>query len=126
MSGDGRRRFLGLHSLIVWCLAATLLVWLAPRTVIALLVVVPCVLLGPGIALVLLLRLPGLVLRLTVILLAGIAAGILVPSILLYARAWSPVAAFAIVMAGTILAAGMGIYLDFRQSRAGRNASAQI
>lgn len=72
-------------------------------------VAVPFVLVAPGAALVLLLRLHDPATGVTVVLLTGIAVGVLVPSILLYAGAWSPPAAFGIVAGATFAASILGM-----------------
>jgi len=86
------------------------------------LVVLPFVFIAPGLVVVLLLRLRGLALTSTVVLLVGLALGVLVPAVFLYTGSWSPNGAFAVIAAGTVLGASAGIILDARRSRYGKSA----
>jgi competence protein ComEA len=86
------------------------------------LVVLPCVLIAPGLVVVLLLRLPGLALTSTVVLLVGLAVGVLVPAVFLYTGTWSPLGAFAVIAAGTVVGASAGIIFDAQRSRHGNSA----
>jgi hypothetical protein len=104
-------------TVLFWCVLSILLVAFASGKVLTAVVVVPCALLAPGIVVVRLLRLRGVPLAVTVVLLVGIVAGVLVPSALLYVGAWSPRGAFAVIMAGTMLGASAGILTDAGISR---------
>jgi O-antigen/teichoic acid export membrane protein len=97
---------------MLWCAASTLLVSFERGTIVAVLVAVSCVLVAPGLVFVLLIRLPGFALATTVVLLVGMGVGVLVPAAFLYAHAWSPDAAFAVIVGGTILAASAGLVYD--------------
>lgn len=103
-------------AIVLWCVAAIMLVSFGAGPVAGLLVAVPCALLAPGLVVVMLLRLRGLALNATVVLLVGLALGVLVPAAFLYAGAWSPRAAFAVIAGGTILGASAGIISDARRS----------
>jgi hypothetical protein len=123
-SPDGRRpsrepRNFGLLGIVAWCAAAVVAVVLYPTTSAAAAIVVSFMLLAPGLALILVLRLGDVALGATIVLLTGIATGVLVPASLLYAHAWSPRAAFAIVVAATLVVVLTGIVLR-RTERAGQ------
>jgi hypothetical protein len=92
----------------LWCAVSEVAVSVASGTVLAEIIVIPCALVAPGLALALFLRFRGIALNATIVILVGIAVGVLVPSILLYVGAWSPKGAFAIVAGGTIAAASGG------------------
>jgi hypothetical protein len=111
------RRLAAWASIVLWCVTATLLVSIAQGAVATAAIAVPCVLLAPGLALVLVAHFRGLALTLTVVLLTGLALGVLVPSILLYAGAWSPRAAFVIIVDGTLLAASAGMVSAVHRTR---------
>jgi hypothetical protein len=107
-------------AIVLWCVAATMLVSSGAGPFAGLLVVIPCVLLAPGLVVVLLLRLRGLALNATVVFLVGLALGVLVPAAFLYARVWSPRGAFAVIAGGTILGASAGIISDARRRDHGK------
>jgi len=108
-------------AIILWCVVSTILVALEAGPIAGVLVVLPCVLLAPGLVVVLLLRLPGLALTSTVVLLVGLALGVLVPAVFLYTGTWSPHGAFAVIAAGTVLGASAGIISDAQRSGRGRS-----
>jgi comEA protein len=103
-------------AIILWCVVSTMLVAFGAGSIARVLVVLPCVLIAPGLVVVLLLRLPGLALTSTVVLLVGLALGVLVPAVFLYAGTWSPLGAFAVIAAGTVLGASAGIIFDAQRS----------
>jgi hypothetical protein len=123
-AAPARRRLVAWLGLSAWCLASAVLVFLFSGASITVVVVVPFVLLAPGIAVVLLLRLPGVALGGTLVLLTAVATSVLVPSILLYAGAWSPRTAFAMVAGATLALTGLGAYDDtFRGRRLPRSTA---
>jgi hypothetical protein len=95
-------------ALVVWCVVSAVFVIFQAATPVAAVVVVPFVLLGPGLVVVLLFRLRDVATAATVVILTGIATGVLIPAILLYAGAWSPRGAFAIT-AALVLAGVAGL-----------------
>jgi hypothetical protein len=105
-------RLLGWIAVVLWCTTSTLLVAVAPGRLVTELVVIPCVLFAPGTVAVRFLRLRGAALVSTVVLLVALATGVLVPSVFLYAGAWSPVGSFVTITSATILAACGGIVVD--------------
>jgi hypothetical protein len=113
-------RLLGWIALVFWCAVSEVAVSVASGTVVTEVVVVPCALLAPGLALALFLRLRGFALNATLVILVGIAVGVIVPSILLYSGAWSPDGAFAIVVGGTVAAAVGGLASSIRSLPLGR------
>jgi competence protein ComEA len=115
-------RFHAWVAIILWCVVSTMLVALGAGPIARGLVVLPCVLIAPGLVVVLLLRLPGLALTSTVVLLVGLALGVLVPAVFLYTGTWSPLGAFAVIAAGTVLGASAGISFDAQRSRHGKSA----
>ena len=113
-------RFHAWIAIVFWCVLSALLVALEAGPIAGVVVVLPCVLLAPGLVVVLLLRLRGLALTLTVVLLVGLALGVLVPAVFLYTGAWSPLGAFAVIAAGTVLGASAGAIVDVRRSHKGK------
>lgn len=95
--------------MLLWCATSIVLVAYASGRLLTVAVVVPCVLFAPGIVMVCLLRLRGVALVITIVILVAVAAGVLVPSALLYAGAWSPRGAFALTIASTLSVAAGGI-----------------
>jgi hypothetical protein len=114
VQGESRRipRLYGWLSILVWSVAAAILVALRSATALGLVIVIPFILIAPGAAFVLLLRLRRLALIATVVSLTAVAVGVLVPSILLYSGIWSPRAAFAAVAGATFATAAVGFFRE--------------
>jgi hypothetical protein len=83
-------------ALVVWCVVSAVFVIFQAATPVA------------GLVVVLLFRLRDVATAATVVILTGIATGVLIPAILLYAGAWSPRGAFAIT-AALVLAGVAGL-----------------
>jgi competence ComEA-like helix-hairpin-helix protein len=109
-------------AIILWCVVSAMLVAFGAGPIAGVLVVLPFVFIAPGLVVVLLLRLRGLALTSTVVVLVGLALGVLVPAVFLYTGTWSPRGAFAVIAAGTVLGASAGVIFDARRSRNGKTA----
>ena len=119
-------RLRGWLVVVLWCVVSTALVSFAPGRVVTEVIVVPCVLVAPGIVVVRLLRLHGVALVATVLILVALAVGVLVPAVFLYAGVWSPQGSFATIVTGTIVAACGGILADAGRLRWWFSGSAEM
>jgi uncharacterized membrane protein len=97
----------------LWTIAVGGVVLLAPDSPVRPLVVLPFVLVAPGIALVRLLALRDPVLELTLACAVGIALATLVGSVMAYAGSWLPDLGLAVLMS-IMLAAIAGDFLQVR------------
>jgi hypothetical protein len=95
-----------------WAAASALVVAIDANPVFRAPVVLSFLLIGPGLAIVRLLGIPAATAQLSLGIALSMALDVLVPAALLYAGAWSPSSALAILVALTIAAALVEVVLD--------------
>jgi hypothetical protein len=95
-----------------WGAATTLVVALDANPVYRAPIVISFLLVGPGLAIVRLLGVPAATAQLSLGIALSMALDVLVPAALLYAGAWSPSSALAILVALAIAAALVEVVLD--------------
>lgn len=92
--------------IVVWALVTGLLVFAGSDTPLRPVVVLPFLLVCPGLALVRLLRIREPVTELTLGVALSVALAVLVPGAMLYTGAWSPKASLALLIAAALAASG--------------------
>ena len=102
---------------IVYAAAVSLLVFLQAPPSYRAAPVLLFVVLVPGIAVVRLLRIPGVLVQLTLGLAVSLALAVLVPSLMVYAGWWSPRGALVVLVAIAALASAAALVRELRRLR---------
>lgn len=113
-------------AIVVWAVVASVFVLIGSATSAGAVVAVPFMLFAPGIVVALLFRFHSLALSATIVILTGIATGVLLPSLLLYTGAWSPGAAFAVVAGGTFATAAPRLFVERTPTASPRRGEAPL
>ena len=111
-----RRSFILPTTVLLWALACGATVGYGLGNPVRSAVVLPFLCFGPGLALVPLLRIAGWA-GLTVAVGVSLALDELVPTAMIYARAWSPDATLAILVVLSVLGAAAQVAVDLHGSR---------